>query len=43
ILVDVDVAIGRGLLAATSGDLARLIGRPTTPLAETVAAAVAAA
>ncbi|MET9658966.1 SDR family oxidoreductase [Streptomyces sp. NPDC006510] len=43
ILVDVDKAIERGLLAATSGDLARLIGRPTTPLAETVAAAVAAA
>ncbi|WP_329195556.1 SDR family oxidoreductase [Streptomyces sp. NBC_01435] len=43
ILVDVDEAIGRGLLAATSGDLARLIGRPTTPLAETVAAAVATA
>ncbi|MFE6494099.1 SDR family oxidoreductase [Streptomyces sp. NPDC057748] len=43
ILVDVDEAIARGLLAGTSGDLARLIGRPTTPLAETVAAAVAAA
>lgn len=43
ILVDVDEAIERGLLATTSGDLARLIGRPTTPLAETVAAAVAAA
>ncbi|MFE7266251.1 SDR family oxidoreductase [Streptomyces sp. NPDC057592] len=43
ILVDVDEAIARGLLATTSGDLARLIGRPTTPLAETVAAAVAAA
>ncbi|MFF9685294.1 NAD(P)H-binding protein [Streptomyces sp. NPDC014623] len=43
ILVDVDEAIARGLLAATSGDLARLIGRPTTPLAETVAAAVATA
>ncbi|GGV92838.1 NAD(P)-dependent oxidoreductase [Streptomyces gelaticus] len=43
ILVDVDEAIKRGLLAATSGDLARLIGRPTTPLASTVAAAVAAA
>lgn len=42
ILVDVDEAIRRGLLAHTSGDLARLIGRPTTPLAETVAAAVAA-
>ncbi|GAA3481059.1 SDR family oxidoreductase [Streptomyces yanii] len=43
ILVDVDEAIARGLLAGTSGDLARLIGRPTTPMAETVAAAVAAA
>ncbi|MFF1461543.1 SDR family oxidoreductase [Streptomyces sp. NPDC058330] len=42
VLVDVDEAIGRGLLAATGGDLARLIGRPTTPLAETVTAAVAA-
>lgn len=37
-----DEGIRRGLLAGTSGDLARLIGRPTTPLAETVAAAVAA-
>ncbi|MEV5278575.1 SDR family oxidoreductase [Streptomyces sp. NPDC051994] len=42
ILVDVDHAIERGLLAATSGDLARLIGRPTTPLAASVRAAVAA-
>ncbi|MGW7366939.1 SDR family oxidoreductase [Streptomyces sp. NPDC054841] len=41
ILVDVDHAIERGLLARTSGDLARLIGRPTTPLADTVAAALA--
>ncbi|WDG29344.1 SDR family oxidoreductase [Streptomyces sp. CA-278952] len=40
ILVDVDEAIGRGRLAGTSGDLARLIGRPTTPLAETVRAAL---
>ncbi|MEU5382563.1 NAD(P)H-binding protein [Kitasatospora cineracea] len=33
ILVDVDVSgIARGLLAGGSGDLARLIGRPTTPL-----------
>ncbi|MEU1016778.1 SDR family oxidoreductase [Streptomyces sp. NPDC005900] len=38
ILVDVDAAIGRGRLAGTSGDLARLIGRPTTPLADAVAA-----
>ncbi|MEU6058565.1 SDR family oxidoreductase [Streptomyces sp. NPDC047097] len=40
ILVDVDQAIGRGRLAGTSGDLARLIGRPTTPLADTVADAL---
>ncbi|MER7699993.1 MULTISPECIES: SDR family oxidoreductase [unclassified Streptomyces] len=43
ILADVDEAIGRGRLAGTSGDLARLIGRPTTPLAETVRAALSAA
>ncbi|MFG2506131.1 NmrA family NAD(P)-binding protein [Streptomyces rubiginosohelvolus] len=43
ILVDVDEAIGRGRLAGMSGDLARLIGRPTTPLAETVRAALPAA
>ncbi|MYS20558.1 NAD(P)H dehydrogenase (quinone) [Streptomyces sp. DvalAA-14] len=40
VLVDVDRAIGLGLLAGTSGNLARLIGRPTTPLRETVAAAL---
>ncbi|WP_329135335.1 NAD(P)H-binding protein [Streptomyces sp. NBC_01476] len=40
VLVDVDQAVKRGLLARTSGDLSRLIGRPTTPLAESVAAAV---
>ncbi|QDQ13101.1 SDR family oxidoreductase [Streptomyces spectabilis] len=40
VLVDVDAAIGRGLLAGTSGELARLIGRPTTPLATAVAAAL---
>ncbi|MFK0096931.1 MULTISPECIES: SDR family oxidoreductase [unclassified Streptomyces] len=42
ILVDVDQAVRRGRLAGTSGDLARLIGRPTTPVSDTVAAAVAA-
>lgn len=42
LLVDVDEATGRGRLAGTSGGLARLIGRPTTPLAETVAAALSA-
>lgn len=43
ILVDVDAAVGRGLLAGTTGDLARLAGRPTTPLADSVAAALATA
>jgi NAD(P)H dehydrogenase (quinone) len=42
ILVDVDAAVGRGLLARTTGDLARLTGRPTTPPADSVAAALAA-
>lgn len=42
VLVDVDAAVARGLLAGTSGELARLIGRPTTPLAEAVAAGLAA-
>lgn len=40
ILVDVDAAISRGLLATTTGDLSRLIGRPTTPIADSVAAAL---
>lgn len=40
ILVDVDAAIARGLLSRTDGDLARLIGRPTTPLRESLAAAL---
>ena len=41
ILVDVDTSgIARGLLAGTSGDLARLIGRPTTPLADAIAVAL---
>jgi NAD(P)H dehydrogenase (quinone) len=43
ILVDVDAAIGRGRLAGTTGELAALIGRPTTPLADAVAAGLAAA
>ncbi|MER5730503.1 SDR family oxidoreductase [Streptomyces sp. NPDC002138] len=41
ILVDVDAAISRGRLAGTSGDLARLIGRPTTPIASAIAASLA--
>jgi len=39
-LVEVDAAIGRGELADTPGDLARLIGRPTTPMPDTVRAAL---
>ncbi|MCQ4214188.1 SDR family oxidoreductase [Streptomyces longispororuber] len=40
ILVGVDTAIEQGLLARRNGDLARLIGRPTTPVAEAVADAL---
>ncbi|MDQ8704430.1 SDR family oxidoreductase [Streptomyces sp. LHD-70] len=43
ILVDVDAAVERGRLAGRSGDLARLIGRPTTPVAEAITAALRAA
>ncbi|MFJ9949232.1 SDR family oxidoreductase [Kitasatospora sp. NPDC091207] len=42
VLVDVDAGIARGELAGTPGDLARLIGRPTVPLAESVRAALGA-
>ncbi|GAA0390731.1 SDR family oxidoreductase [Microbispora corallina] len=41
VYVDVDLAIGRGLLAGTPGDLSRLIGRPTTPIARSIADALA--
>lgn len=40
ILVDVDNAIARGALAATTGELSRLIGHPTTPIADSIAAAL---
>lgn len=40
ILAGVDVSIGKGELAATTGDLSRLTGRPTTPISESVAAAL---
>lgn len=42
ILVDVDRAVEHGALAARGDDLSRLIGRPTTPIAETIGAALAA-
>ncbi|TCM51219.1 SDR family oxidoreductase [Kribbella sp. VKM Ac-2568] len=38
ILAEVDEAISHGALAGTPGDLSRLIGRPTTPLADTITA-----
>ncbi|MDX2560025.1 SDR family oxidoreductase [Streptomyces sp. TX20-6-3] len=41
ILVDVDRAVERGALARRTGDLARLIGRPTTPVAVTIKEALA--
>ena len=39
-LADADVAIARGWLHTTTGDLARLIGRPATPWQDAVRAAV---
>ncbi|WP_329423134.1 NmrA family NAD(P)-binding protein [Streptomyces sp. NBC_01268] len=43
ILVDVDRAVEHGALASRGDDLTRLIGRPTTPIAETIGAALAGA
>ncbi|MEV8587678.1 SDR family oxidoreductase [Streptomyces sp. NPDC051180] len=43
ILVDVDRAVRHGALALQTGDLARLIGRPTTPIAVTIKEALASA
>ena len=40
ILADVDRAVAEGELQVDTGDLSRLIGRPTTPLSEAVAAAL---
>lgn len=37
-LTDVEAAIERGRLDATPGELSRLIGRPTTPIADSVTA-----
>ncbi|RLV55716.1 SDR family oxidoreductase [Aeromicrobium phragmitis] len=38
-VVGIDAAIARGELGATTGELSALIGRPTTPLHDTLAAA----
>ncbi|GAA3103423.1 SDR family oxidoreductase [Streptomyces echinatus] len=40
VLAGVDASIEKGELAVSSGDLSRLIGRPTTPLAEAVTVAL---
>ncbi|MEU6364856.1 SDR family oxidoreductase [Streptomyces sp. NPDC046931] len=40
ILAGVDVSIEKGELAVTTGDLSRLAGRPTTPVAESIKAAL---
>lgn len=40
IIADIDRGIAAGELLVTTGDLSRLIGRPTTSLAEAVAAAI---
>ncbi|WP_433476411.1 SDR family oxidoreductase [Spirillospora sp. CA-142024] len=40
IMADADACIAKGELAGTSGDLSRLIGRPTTPITDTIATAL---
>ncbi|MEU6529110.1 SDR family oxidoreductase [Streptomyces sp. NPDC046928] len=40
VLAGVDTSIARGELVVDSGDLSRLAGRPTTPLADAIAAAL---
>ena len=42
IVADSSAATGRGELATVTGELSRLIGRPTTPLADSVAVALKA-
>ncbi|CCK28162.1 Quinone oxidoreductase 2 [Streptomyces davaonensis JCM 4913] len=40
VFVGVDASIAQGELVVSSGDLSRLAGRPTTPFAEAIAAAI---
>ncbi|MCI2417491.1 NAD(P)H-binding protein [Saccharopolyspora sp. K220] len=40
IMASVDASIEKGELASTSGDLSRLTGRPTTPIADSIAGAL---
>jgi len=41
IMAGIDASIAAGELAGTTGDLSRLAGRPTTPVADAIAAALA--
>jgi NAD(P)H dehydrogenase (quinone) len=40
LLLDIDDAVSRDLLSGRTGDLSRLTGRPTTPIADSIAAAL---
>jgi NAD(P)H dehydrogenase (quinone) len=40
IIADSEASMSRRELAGTNGDLSRLTGRPTTPIADTIAAAL---
>ncbi|QFQ99720.1 SDR family oxidoreductase [Streptomyces phaeolivaceus] len=42
VLAGVDASVAKGQLVVTSGDLTRLIGRPTTPIADSIAVALKA-
>ncbi|MEV6381591.1 SDR family oxidoreductase [Streptomyces sp. NPDC051773] len=42
ILAGVDASVAKGELVVSSGDLSRLIGRPTTPIAESITVALKA-
>jgi NAD(P)H dehydrogenase (quinone) len=41
VMAGIDASIAAGELALTTGDLSRLAGRPTTPVADAIAAALA--
>ena len=41
VYADADAGVARGELHVTSGDLSKLIGRPTTPLRDAIAVALA--
>jgi NAD(P)H dehydrogenase (quinone) len=40
IVAGIDASIEKGELAGTNGELSRLIGRPTTPIDESIVAAL---